>query len=535
MSLPSFFHGVGLHGGGYDAAGVTVPAGPGLVIGRTANAAWTLTSGITDNTDVYIEELNPSDPKQYLYKGRYRQMDCRNEVFNPAGQPSQTIEICRTAHGPVFASYPGENIAFSRDLYFFGRETKAAAQLVSLGFAPTFRKFQSTINKLEASLNCMYADNSGTIAYFHRGLLPVRPASVDPRLPLSGTGDDDVVGFVKGRHLPTAVNPPLGYIAQWNNKPIQGWPADEQRELWGGADRVQILIDQLAAAKAVHHPITSTDVVDYMKKAATSDIFAPRVAPYLRTAVDALPPATVDLPQLDAATDLIESWLAGGASLVATGASIPNPGVTIYRAWRVALQSALFGDELGVHNRGLDYTVTRVNDNADSSGDLSSPDAVLLRALDWPTAAFPTSRDYFMNVNTMTNPGRDATLVESLRTAITTLTVQYGTSDPSQWITPKITVQFDTTSAAPFLYGQTIIEREDRGSINQVVELLPTPVAQLVLPPGETAHIPPAGFPEPPHLRDQVGLYEGFGFHSNPNTLADLEGPTTTQTITLPY
>ena len=57
--------------------------------------------------------------------------------------------------------------------------------------------------------------------------------------------------------MPTAINPALGYIAQWNNKPIKGWPADEQRELWGGADRVQVLLDQLAAAKAAHHPITA--------------------------------------------------------------------------------------------------------------------------------------------------------------------------------------------------------------------------------------------------------------------------------------
>lgn len=36
MSVPSFFWEVGLHGAGYDAEGVTVPAGAGLVIGRTA-------------------------------------------------------------------------------------------------------------------------------------------------------------------------------------------------------------------------------------------------------------------------------------------------------------------------------------------------------------------------------------------------------------------------------------------------------------------------------------------------------------------
>ena len=81
-------------------------AAPGIVIGRTPNAAWTITSGITDNTDIYIEPLNPSNPKQYVYRGGFRDMSCRTETFNPAGQPAETHEFCRTVHGPVIASYP---------------------------------------------------------------------------------------------------------------------------------------------------------------------------------------------------------------------------------------------------------------------------------------------------------------------------------------------------------------------------------------------------------------------------------------------
>ena len=198
------------------------------------------------------------------------------------------------------------------------------------------------------------------------------------------------------------------------------------------------------------------------------------------------------------------------------------------------MQHDTFDDELGSDNRLPYYTVTLTGDNQDSSGDLFSIDALFVRALDYPTAAFPTSRDYFQDVVHATNPGRDATLVGSLRTAIMQLTTTYGTTDPTQWLTPKITVQFDTTSAAPFLYGQTIIEREDRGTINEVLELAPTLAADIIVPPGESGHIPPTPFPEPAHLRDQVPVYESFQYHSLPFQLADLEGPTTTQTITVP-
>ena len=329
MTLPSFYYQVGLHGGGYDASGLTVPGTAGISIGRTKNAAWTITSGITDNTDIFIEQLNLANPKQYAYRGRFHDMTCRDETFLPAGQPSQTIEFCRTIHGPVIASYPSEGIAFSQQLYFFGHEVDSAVRLGSLGFTTSLKRFQRTLDKEQAeqaSFNLMYADNQKNIAYFHRGVLPRRPPTVDPRLPLPGTGEADTLKLTSGRRMPTAINPALGYIAQWNNKPIRGWPADDQRELWGGVDRMHVLLDQLAAAKAAHHPITADDVKGYMKTAATTDIFAKRIFQYLRAAVDALPPATPDLAQLGAATDLINDWIGAGTPLLADGSGkIPVP------------------------------------------------------------------------------------------------------------------------------------------------------------------------------------------------------------------
>src|SRR5262249_32183584 len=182
-----------------------------------------------------------------------------------------------------------------------------------------------------------------------------------------------------------------------------------------------------------------------------------------------------------------------------------------YRAWRTQVQHDTFDDELGSHNRLPDSVVTRTGgDNQDSSGDLFSIDALFLRAVVGPSAVFPTSRDYFRNVVTNTNPGRNAVLVGALRTVITALTTQYGTTDPTQWLTPKITVEVDETSASSILYGPTIIsagpghdERGDRADARA----------------GE----PAIAFPEPPHLRDQVALYESFQYHSLPFAQAELE------------
>ncbi|TMA51897.1 MAG: penicillin acylase family protein, partial [Deltaproteobacteria bacterium] len=122
-AIPSFFFEVGLHAPGIDAVGVIPPAGPGIVIGRTQNFAYTITSGISDQVDTYLEVLNPSNAKQYLFNGVYHDMTCRTETFTvqepppPAGSGGAPMtverEFCRTLHGPVFFSDPARGAAFS--------------------------------------------------------------------------------------------------------------------------------------------------------------------------------------------------------------------------------------------------------------------------------------------------------------------------------------------------------------------------------------------------------------------------------------
>src|SRR5262249_25534572 len=160
------------------------------------------------------ETLNPSNPKQYMYRGSFRNMTCRTETFTPAGQPVEMHEFCRTVHGPVFESYPTEGVAFARRFYLFGRELDAAVALVSLGFSKTLGPSERTTDKTPASLTCMYAAPAGHTAFFPRGIRPRRPPTIDPRLPLPGTGDAEPHGLITGRRLPTAIDPKLGYIAQ---------------------------------------------------------------------------------------------------------------------------------------------------------------------------------------------------------------------------------------------------------------------------------------------------------------------------------
>ena len=68
----------------------TVASGYPLVpIGVGDGYAWTLTSGGTDNSDIFAEQLDPADPTRYLFDGEYRTMDCRVEEIGVAGAAAE--------------------------------------------------------------------------------------------------------------------------------------------------------------------------------------------------------------------------------------------------------------------------------------------------------------------------------------------------------------------------------------------------------------------------------------------------------------
>ena len=188
LDAPSFFWEVGFHDGSYEAEGVIAPAGPGVLIGRGRHFGMTLTSGIDDAVDTYVELLDPADPGRYRFRGRWRPFQRRSETFVVSGGSSVTLEVLRSVHGPVFFVDRDAGVAFSRRAAFRGHELESAAAVLNLGRVRNLADFRRLADRMAMSFNFHYADDAGNIAYFHRGALPRRPPATDPRLPLDGRG-----------------------------------------------------------------------------------------------------------------------------------------------------------------------------------------------------------------------------------------------------------------------------------------------------------------------------------------------------------
>jgi acyl-homoserine lactone acylase PvdQ len=187
---PEIVQQIHLRGPGIEAQGVAVPAmAMYILIGRTRDYAWSLTSAGHDVRDVFVEELcNPdgSEPTResthYRHRGKCRAL----EEFDAGTLNGTPIRYPVTVHGPVIgtATVDGKPVALSRKRSTFGRDALNLAALKDMtdGKASTPQKFFEAANQFGFTFNWAYTSRDAT-AYFTSGRLPRRASGLDRRLP----------------------------------------------------------------------------------------------------------------------------------------------------------------------------------------------------------------------------------------------------------------------------------------------------------------------------------------------------------------
>ncbi len=497
-SLPQGFVEIGLHGAGIDATGVVLAGAPGVQIGVGHGHAWTVTTGGDDNADLYTDRVDPvGHPGQYLFEGRWRAYACRPEAIAVAGAPPERFTACEGVHGPVLGSAGSTAIALrdaTRD-----RVGATLRGFLDLNRAATMNAFLGAARTLGGSLNVWYAD-AQHIAYQRTGPVPLRAPGDDPFLPHPGDGSDEWTGFVPVADLPAVVDPPQGWLANWNNKPRAGWTnSSDGFWQWGPVQRVQTLQRQLAALAPGSADVATLERVNRVagttsqSPVGTEDVLTVQalLAPLVAQV------ATDRDPRLGATVTRLRSW--AQRQLDANGdARYDDPVVAIYQAWYTALVDDHVATVLGP-----DFQVGGAEDSTSAN--------VLARLLQGPAAALPLSAGYL-------GGGSLRTLVTgSLVTALDRLAVQFGTGDPGRWHLPVATLAYPPLGA-----GATLLTPfKDRGTYNQVVSLLPGgPVGENVVAPGQSGDV------RSPHFTDQLGLYATWRYKPMRLTRADLAGHT---------
>ena len=107
---------------GMNAIGATLPGTPFVVLGRTPDVAWGFTNTGPDVQDLYLEQIDPSDPKRYRLPAPAGQeawvgFKERSETVKVKGEPDVVHTVRISRHGPVISDIPGR----ARELVDTGR------------------------------------------------------------------------------------------------------------------------------------------------------------------------------------------------------------------------------------------------------------------------------------------------------------------------------------------------------------------------------------------------------------------------------
>jgi len=215
---------------GFHVGGISVTGIPFVIIGRTPNFAWTFTSGLTDNTDTFILQMNEDNPMEYYYNGEYIPFEVRRDSIvilslNGFSKSYETeyFDVYRSVYGPVDFIDEDEPIFYSQKMTHWKKEHIMWELLYYLNKSEDINDNLFRFEENPMSFNFLYSGNDGDIKYWHLGHYPLRAEGVDPRLPAKGDGTEDWLGLMPFDELPQQDNPSNGYFINWNNKPAKNW------------------------------------------------------------------------------------------------------------------------------------------------------------------------------------------------------------------------------------------------------------------------------------------------------------------------
>jgi penicillin G amidase len=217
QGAPSLRYWVHLVGPGWNVIGGGEPVLPGVSIGHNEHGAWGLTIFGNDSEDLYVYDVNPANPHEYRYQGRWEAMRIVADTIPVKGEKPAAVEYKYTRHGPVIHEDRANRKAYA--LRAGWMEPGSAPYLASLRMsqARTWEEFREACayNRMPAE-NMVWADRTGTIGWQAAGIQPLR-RNWSGLLPVPGDGRYEWDGYLPITALPHEVNPPRGFVATANH------------------------------------------------------------------------------------------------------------------------------------------------------------------------------------------------------------------------------------------------------------------------------------------------------------------------------
>lgn len=335
LTAPADYYPVRIVGADFEIVGASRPGSPGFASARNRDIAWGITDVMADQTDLFVERLDPADPSRYLTPSGPRKFLTRTVTIPVKDAAPERVVLRYTANGPVLSDIdadagrlareqlpPGHVVALAGVQFPNGQPImEAFAKIAAARDWPTFER---AIGDFHFQHNFAFADRSGTIAMATAARIPRR----------GGYGFLPVPGwearFAWNGHaypadMPRTVNPMSGYVANANNRTLIGDRLYDSTAFEPGW-RAARIVDQLGKANGADRETMRRLQLDTVSAEVTA----------LKPVLTAMSPATADGR---AALAVLRRWDGN----MAIGAA----GPLIWSAWYRATALALLEPRLG--------------------------------------------------------------------------------------------------------------------------------------------------------------------------------------------
>jgi len=204
----------------WAVAGATFLGGPAVQSGHNGHAAWGVTAGMIDNTDLFREQIG-RDGRSVRQGNGFVPCEVREEVIAVKGGDSVTECVLLTPRGPIISpALRGAPEALSLRAVWL--DPHPVDGLLRLHRVRSFEEFRRAAEHWPAaSWNMAYADQTGVIGWQMFGQAPRRRKGWGL---IPAPGWEPEAGWepdlVPAAELPHVKDPVEGFIATANNQPL---------------------------------------------------------------------------------------------------------------------------------------------------------------------------------------------------------------------------------------------------------------------------------------------------------------------------
>ncbi|QBR30644.1 MULTISPECIES: penicillin acylase family protein [Pseudomonas] len=326
----------------YQAAGVTVAGLPMILGGFNGKVAWSATSVLGDNQDLFLEKIRrQGNSLTYEVNGKWQPLGVRNETYFVKGQRPIREAVYETRHGALLNSaqaVQGNGFGLALQTPSF-TDDKSLDAFFDLTRAQNVERASDASREIRAiALNMVFADASN-IGWQVTGRFPNRREG-EGLLPSPGwEGRYDWDGYADPMLHPYDQDPTQGWLGTANQRVIPHGYGMQLSNSWAAPERGERLAELANSGKqdgrsviAMQYDQTTTFAAKLKKM-----FEAPGMKQPLKQAIDALPEA-----DRNKAREAFTRLMAFDGKLSPTSAD-----AAIYELFLQESMKQIFLDELG--------------------------------------------------------------------------------------------------------------------------------------------------------------------------------------------